>query len=79
KSKAIRDRAGDYFMRNITTMAKMYLPELDKKHRKADIPFWYGNDEQPDTVVYSSRKQFLRHADHNQQLLDINDAQLDRY
>jgi len=79
KSKAIRDGAGDYFMRNITTMAKMYLPELDKKQRKADIPFWYGNDEQPDTVVYSSRKQFLRQADLNQQLLDINDAQLDRY
>ena len=30
-------------------------------------------------MVYSSRKQFLRQADHNQQLLDVNDAQLDRY
>lgn len=79
KNKAIRDSAGDYFMRNINTMAKVYLPTLEKNRKKAAIPFWYGREEQPDTVVYSSRKQFLRQADHNQQLLDVNDAQLDRY
>ncbi|MFP3355604.1 serine/threonine protein kinase, partial [Pseudoalteromonas sp. SIMBA_153] len=30
-------------------------------------------------VVYSSRKQFLRQVDHKRQILDVNDAQLDRY
>jgi non-specific serine/threonine protein kinase len=79
KDKAVRDRAGDYFMRNITTMAKAYLPELTTKQAKAIIPFWFSDDEEPETVVYSSRKQFLRQADHKQQLLDVNDAQLDRY
>ncbi|CAM3679952.1 MULTISPECIES: protein kinase domain-containing protein [Pseudoalteromonas] len=81
KDKTIRDGAGDYFMRNMPSMAKAYLPELNlADDMRAQIPFWFGNaDELPDTVVYSSRKQFLRQADHKQQLLDVNDAQLDRY
>lgn len=81
KDKTIRDGAGDYFMRNMPSMAKAYLPELNlTEDDRAQIPFWFGSaDELPDTVVYSSRKQFLRQADHNQQLLDVNDAQLDRY
>lgn len=79
KNKQVRNSAGDYFMRNITNMAKAYLPELPKKVVKAAIPFWFSYDEEPETVVYSSRKQFLRQADHKQQLLDVNDAQLDRY
>ncbi|KZN36548.1 serine/threonine protein kinase [Pseudoalteromonas luteoviolacea S2607] len=80
KDKEVRDQAGDYFMRNMPAMAKVYLPNLDMPQSKAPIPFWITHlQEQPDTVVYSSRKQFLRRADHNQQLLDVNDAQLDRY
>ncbi|HCV04889.1 MAG TPA: serine/threonine protein kinase, partial [Pseudoalteromonas sp.] len=77
KDKATRDGAGDYFMRNMPTMAKAYLPELPRKVIRPYIPYWFSEfDEHPDTVVYSSRKQFLRQADHNQQLLDVNDAQL---
>ncbi|TMO56685.1 protein kinase domain-containing protein [Pseudoalteromonas phenolica] len=80
KDKKLRDAAGDYFIRNMPSMAKVYLPELDNKTVKANIPFWVNEFEfEPDTVVYSSRKEFLRRADHNQQLLDVNDAQLDRY
>nr|WP_247684812.1 serine/threonine protein kinase [Pseudoalteromonas luteoviolacea] len=80
RDKEVRDQAGDYFMRNMPTMAKVYLPKLETPQSKAPIPFWVTHlQEQPDTVVYSSRKQFLRRADHNQQLLDVNDAQLDRY
>ncbi|TMO25345.1 phosphotransferase [Pseudoalteromonas sp. S4741] len=79
KERLVRDKAGDYFMRNIETMAKAYLPKLPKTETKAAIPFWFSQDPEPETVVYSSRKQFLRQADHKQQLLDVNDAQLDRY
>lgn len=79
KERLVRDKAGDYFMRNIKTMAKAYLPQLPKAETKAAIPFWFSQDPEPETVVYSSRKQFLRQADHKQQLLDVNDAQLDRY
>ncbi|AOT08493.1 protein kinase domain-containing protein [Pseudoalteromonas luteoviolacea] len=80
KDKAERDAAGDYFMRNMPAMAKVYLPDIESPQLKANIPFWTSSQiDLPDTVVYSSRKQFLRRADHNQQLLDVNDAQLDRY
>ncbi|WP_350607856.1 phosphotransferase [Pseudoalteromonas sp. MER144-MNA-CIBAN-0113] len=79
KERSVRDKAGDYFMRNIETMAKAFLPELPMQDTKARIPFWFSQDPEPETVVYSSRKQFLRQADHKQQLLDVNDAQLDRY
>lgn len=80
KDKATRIGAGDYFMRNMPTMAKAYLPELPRQESPAAIPFWFSEtSDLPDTVVYSSRKQFLRQADHEQHLLDVNDAQLDRY
>ncbi|KZN45216.1 protein kinase domain-containing protein [Pseudoalteromonas luteoviolacea] len=80
KDKMTRDNAGDYFMRNMPAMAKVYLPDIESPQIKANIPFWTATQtDLPDTVVYSSRKQFLRRADHNQQLLDVNDAQLDRY
>lgn len=80
KDKTIRDQAGDYFMTHMPKIAKSYLPILNTKKTKASIPFWITNTaELPETVVYSSRKEFLRRADHNDQLHDINDAQLDRY
>jgi non-specific serine/threonine protein kinase len=79
KHKAQRDAAGDYFIRNMPLMAKAYLPELPQPTLIAEIPFWLGEEAHPETVVYSSRKQFLRQADHKQQLRDVNDAQLDRY
>ncbi|ESP93282.1 protein kinase domain-containing protein [Pseudoalteromonas luteoviolacea] len=80
KDKVTRDAAGDYFIRNMPAMAKVYLPDISLPQAKPYIPFWtVQQTDLPDTVVYSSRKQFLRRADHNQQLLDVNDAQLDRY
>ena len=81
KDKASRDRAGDYFLRNMPSIANAFLPDIDiHGEQKTSIPFWFSkNNESPETVVYSSRKQFLRQADHKQQLLDVNDAQLDRY
>ncbi|WP_440056020.1 protein kinase domain-containing protein [Pseudoalteromonas sp. T1lg65] len=80
KDKAIRDAAGDYFIRNMPAIAKTYIPELDLAPKKTSIPFWtHETQSKPDTVVYSSRKQFLRRADHKQNLKEVNDAQLDRY
>ncbi|KJY89205.1 serine/threonine protein kinase [Pseudoalteromonas piscicida] len=80
KDKATRDSAGDYFVRNMPAMAKMYLPDLTLSEKKSRIPFWtYETTVKPETVVYSSRKQFLRRADDKHNLRDVNDAQLDRY
>ncbi|WP_462158378.1 protein kinase domain-containing protein [Pseudoalteromonas sp. GB56] len=80
KDKDIRDKAGDYFMRNMPAMAKAYIPELQREATKSLIPFWSSHAHTlPDTVVYSSRKQFLRQADSEHRLVDVNDAQLERY
>ncbi|WP_419148944.1 protein kinase domain-containing protein [Pseudoalteromonas 'SMAR'] len=80
KDKATRDQAGDYFIRNMPAMAKLLLPPLDLSEAKSRIPFWSTTAAvKPETVVYSSRKQFLRRADENHNLRDVNDAQLDRY
>ncbi len=80
KERRIRNAAGDYFMRNMPMMAKAYIPELSLAETKSSIPFWHNSaNEVPDTVVYSSRKSFLREADKNKNLQAIDDAQLDRY
>ncbi len=78
--KETRDRAGDYFIRNMPAMARVYLPDIAPREERPVLPFWFSKSaEKPDTVVYSSRKQFLRRADIKQQLANVNDAQLDRY
>lgn len=80
KDKATRDAGGDYFMRNMPTMARAYVPNNPLVRDKALIPVWKAQVATlPDTVVYSSRKQFLRQADSQQRLVDVNDAQLERY
>ncbi|MFY8274985.1 protein kinase domain-containing protein [Pseudoalteromonas sp. SSDWG2] len=80
KDQGVRDQAGDYFMRNMPAMAKAYIPDEHREPSKAMIPFWCSQATiLPDTVVYSSRKQFLRQADSEHRLVDVNDAQLERY
>ncbi|WP_105189744.1 protein kinase domain-containing protein [Pseudoalteromonas sp. T1lg48] len=80
KDKATRDSAGDYFMRNMPAMARAFVPVQQRVPSKSLIPFWSSvADILPDTVVYSSRKQFLRQADADKRLSDVNDAQLERY
>ncbi|WP_105216161.1 protein kinase domain-containing protein [Pseudoalteromonas sp. T1lg22] len=80
KDKATRDKAGDYFIRNMPAMARAFVPVQQRVPSKSLIPFWSSvADILPDTVVYSSRKQFLRQADSDKRLTDVNDAQLERY
>ena len=56
------------------------MPLLPQVDIKSAIPFWHAETaNQPDTVVYSSRKSFLRQADADLVLQDVNDAQLERY
>jgi non-specific serine/threonine protein kinase len=80
KDKSTRDASGDYFIKNMPRIAKGYFPDLPLHTDKAMIPFWHlPFRDMPDTVVYSSRKQFLRQSDYNHNLDQIEDAQLDRY
>ena len=76
-----RTKAGDYFFNNLTTLkntvlaSKPTFPEL-----KPLIPVWIkASAQEIDTVVYGSRKSFLRAESDEASLSDIDDAQLEKY
>ncbi len=79
--KAKRDQAGDYLfahlklLKNTVLAAQPTLPNIQPL-----IPVWCKPSEQEiDTVVYGSRKSFLREESDQGDLSDIDDAQLEKY
>lgn len=75
-----RRKAGDYFLANMTRMAKVVMIDLPESVKVPLVPVWARPARQEiDTVVYSSRKAFLREANAQETLNDVNDVQLDRY
>ncbi|MCL6417278.1 protein kinase [Aestuariirhabdus sp. Z084] len=75
-----RARAGDYFMRNMPAMARTLVIDLPTPAEPHLIPIWVHNREQEiDTVVYSSRKSFLKEEGNEEAMQDIDDVQFDRY
>lgn len=77
---SVRNRAGDYFMRNIKAMARTLLIDLPSDPEPHMIPIWVHPLEQEiDTVVYSSRKTFLKEEGAEAVVRDIDDVQFDRY
>jgi len=77
----IRNKAGDYFFRNLHVLKNLVLDDKTKK-RALDqlIPMWCKNQVQDiDTVVYGSRKSFLRETSDKNSLSDIDDVQLEKY
>ncbi|MAM58950.1 MAG: serine/threonine protein kinase [Salinicola sp.] len=82
---ALRRRAGDYFLQHMPRIARTILRETEASPETPLVPVWVRSLEQEiETVVYSSRKAFLR-DDHRQDderndtLSVVNDVQLDRY
>ncbi|MCL5425899.1 MAG: protein kinase [Gammaproteobacteria bacterium] len=81
----VRRKAGDYFVQRMSRMARVVMIDLPTEVKVPLVPVWGRPAEQEiDTVVYSSRKAFLREAfsqeEHAQETLnDVNDVQLDRY
>ncbi|ALM54624.1 protein kinase domain-containing protein [Halomonas huangheensis] len=76
----VRLRAGDYFIREMPRMAKMVMLELPVATELPLVPVWSRSAARGiDTVVYSSRKSFLREEGVEETLNDVNDVQLDRY
>ena len=76
-----RNKAGDYFFRHLSLLKKLVLVAKVKK-RPLDqlIPMWCKTKVQDiDTVVYGSRKSFLRETSENNSLSDIDDVQLEKY
>nr|WP_298415447.1 protein kinase [uncultured Halomonas sp.] len=75
-----RARAGDYFLAHMPRLARTVMVDLPEKPETAVVPVWVRpSQKEIDTVVYSSRKSFLREEDGREALNDVNDVQLDRY
>ncbi|PCF97697.1 protein kinase domain-containing protein [Vreelandella nigrificans] len=76
----VRRRAGDYFLRVMPRLEKTVMVDLPVARHPPLVPVWGRSTRQEiDTVVYSSRKAFLREANAEETLNDVNDVQLDRY
>ena len=77
----LRSKAGDYFFNNLSYLKQVVLADKPTQVETiAHIPVWIKpQGEQIDTVVYGSRKSFLREQTGHDHLLDIDDAQLDKY
>ncbi|MDI4661161.1 MULTISPECIES: protein kinase [Cobetia] len=84
----LRMQAGDYFLREMGRIARLVMPELPLEPPQSLLPVWVRPaTREIDTVVYTSRKSFLREAfeadesgEHAGNALDaVNDVQLDRY
>jgi non-specific serine/threonine protein kinase len=77
-----RQRGGDYFLQNMKFMKNLLLIDSHLEQAKPLIPSWVVHKEKDiDTVVYSSRKSFLRaeaFTEHHE-LQYMNDAQFERY
>ena len=75
-----RRRAGDYYLTEMPRMARTVMIDLPTASVAPLVPVWVrASDQEIDTVVYSSRKSFLREEGAPETLNDVNDVQLDRY
>ncbi|WP_168014483.1 protein kinase domain-containing protein [Halomonas salinarum] len=77
---ALRLQAGDYFLAEMPRLARTVMIDLDEAPESPLLPVWVRPAEREiDTVVYSSRKAFLREEGAPEQMSEVNDVQLDRY
>ncbi|MDI5920820.1 serine/threonine protein kinase [Halomonas sp. LR5S13] len=75
-----RMRAGDHFIREMPRLARLVMLDLPTPQEPPLVPVWSRPaGREIDTVVYSSRKSFLREEGGRETLNDVNDVQLDRY
>ncbi|GAA3588204.1 protein kinase domain-containing protein [Marinobacter xestospongiae] len=75
-----RRQAGDYYLAEMPRLARTVMIDLPTPPVAPLVPVWVrASDQEIDTVVYSSRKSFLREEGAPETLSDVNDVQLDRY
>lgn len=75
-----RRRAGDHFIREMPRLGRLVMLDLPTPQEAPLVPVWSRPaGREIDTVVYSSRKSFLREEGGRETLNDVNDVQLDRY
>ncbi len=76
----VRQQAGDYWLRNMASINKLMLVELPSTALQPLVPVWVRPQTRiMDSVVYSSRKAFLKEEGVEHHYLDIDDVQFDRY
>jgi non-specific serine/threonine protein kinase len=76
-----RAKAGDYFFRHLDVLKNTVLSvNVEQLEFESLIPVWCRAHQQSiDTVVYGSRKSFLRESSDQNSLIDIDDVQLEKY
>lgn len=76
-----RQKAGDYLFSQLEYLKKIVLADKPTIQTfKPQIPVWVKNgNTEIDTVVYGSRKSFLRESSDKDSLDDIDDVQLEKY
>jgi len=85
EDESMRNQAGDYFFNNLSYLKQLVLsdkPTISKAEPL--IPVWVkskssAKEGEIDTVVYGSRKSFLREESSGEHLNDIDDVQLEKY
>ncbi|HED12782.1 MAG TPA: serine/threonine protein kinase [Gammaproteobacteria bacterium] len=76
----LRSQAGDYFLSNMSSMARVVVLDLPLPEESQLIPVWtYSQGLDIETVSYSSRKSFLKEEGAEGTLGDIDDVQFDHY
>ncbi|WP_371189636.1 protein kinase domain-containing protein [Thalassotalea maritima] len=76
-----RRQAADYLFANLPLLKRLVLKDTPTKPRAEPlIPVKLKHHhEDMDTVVYGSRKSFLREQGSDQSLIDVDDVQLEKY
>lgn len=76
----LRQQAGDYFLKQMPRLKRLVLPDLPLFEDQPLLPVWVSPEQRElDTVVYSSRKSFLREHNEEMDIAYIDDVQLERY
>ncbi|TKB43628.1 serine/threonine protein kinase [Thalassotalea mangrovi] len=77
----LRRKAGDYLFSQLPLLERLVLNPNPKVNLiKSVIPVWVKPKvAEMDTVVYGSRKSFLRESSERDKLVDIDDIQLEKY
>ncbi len=76
----LRYQAGDYYLQVMARLKRLVLPEVALFDDNALLPVRLSQQPRElDTVVYSSRKSFLREHSEEQGIQYVDDVQLERY
>lgn len=76
----LRNQAGDYFLQHMPRLKNLVLPDIKLFDDSPLLPVWVSPKHyELDTVVYSSRKSFLRETSDEDGIAYVDDVQLEKY